>query len=91
MSTRQKVSRLRVSELAVCGLPTALKGTLLKELTVEDLHCGECFHRSDRYVVGRIILIMRNIICILFISNVRLSRIILRQLDTCCRRCAVDL
>jgi len=42
MLTRQKGSRLRVSELAVCGIPTALKGTLLKELTVEDLHCGEC-------------------------------------------------
>ena len=43
ISTRQKGSRLRVSELAVCGLPTALKGTLLKELTDEDLHCSECF------------------------------------------------
>jgi len=42
MSTRQKGSRLRVSDLAVCGLPTALKGTLLKELTMEDLRCGEC-------------------------------------------------
>jgi len=42
MSTRQKGSRLRVSELAVCGIPTALKGTLLKELMMEDLHCGEC-------------------------------------------------
>jgi len=41
MSARQKGSRLRVSDLAVCGLPTALKGTLLKELTTEDLHCGE--------------------------------------------------
>lgn len=41
MSARQKGSRLRVSESAVCGLPTALKGTLLKELTTEDLHCGE--------------------------------------------------
>jgi len=41
MSARQKGSRLRVSELAVCGLPTALKGTLLKELTIENLHCGE--------------------------------------------------
>jgi len=46
MSSRPKGSRLRVSELAVCGLPTALKGTLLKDLTLEDLHCGEfcaCF------------------------------------------------
>jgi len=43
MLTRQKSSRLRVSELAVCGIPTALKGTLLKELTIEDLHCGECY------------------------------------------------
>ena len=42
MSASHRSSRLRVSELAVCGLPTALKGTLLKELTVEDLHCGEC-------------------------------------------------
>ena len=41
MSARQKGSRLHVSELAVCGLPTALKGTLLKELTIENLHCGE--------------------------------------------------
>jgi len=41
MSSRQKGNRLRVSELAVCGLPTALRGTLLKELKVEDLHCSE--------------------------------------------------
>jgi len=43
MSARQKGSRLRVSDLAVCGLPTALKGTLLKELAIKDLHCGECY------------------------------------------------
>jgi len=47
MSTRQKGSRLRLSELAVCGLPSALKGTLLKELTLENLHCGECWPQKS--------------------------------------------